>query len=486
MLVLGLAAACSTPPTPTAAPPATPTTAPVIEPAASVTLSPVPASPTLASAPTSSLLADALATTAAGTPVPNSGRTELALKPITSLPHNCLNAPEGLPAEGLRAVAHLATGFCFHGEIGLFEIDGRLYTVQALTDLVGYVAFVIIEVTDPVQPVLVGAWQWTIPTSTVDVKPFRQGDRWFVAVARQGPTDAAELNLCREAAGVALIEVTVPEAPVLLDVITGERVGSRATWCNVHTVSVSTDAEGNAAYLYASSNDTYDLRLVDIHDLANPRETYHYTHPDAGFYNLRNEFFVHDTTVVDDRVYISYWSGGVIVLDRAEFEAGRSALPLNPLDSIDPWGFQVHHAFPIQGGNYLFIEDEYNYGERPQIRLFDIRDLANPREVAGVGDPDRLGSPHNLLVEGDRLFVGSFQDGVRVYDLDTADPDQPVVTPSAFLAVRDRRTNDTVFGSPYDGIWGVRLHACVIDDQPRTCVYASDMSYGLRILVLEP
>jgi hypothetical protein len=38
---------------------------------------------------------------------------------------------------------------------------------------------------------------------------------------------------------------------------------------------------------------------------------------------------------------------------------------------------------------------------------------------------------------------------------------------------------------PYDGIWGVRLHECEVGDQPATCVFASDITYGLIILALE-
>jgi hypothetical protein len=180
-------------------------------------------------------------------------------------------------------------------------------------------------------------------------------------------------RLCSRAAGVALIEVTDPATPVLLDVLTGERVGSREAWCNVHTSEVSTDAAGNGAYLYVSSNDTYDLRIVDLRDLANPREVNHYTHPDAGFYNTRNEFFVHDTTIAGDRVYVAYWSAGAIILDRERLEAGRRTGPMNPLDSLDPWGLQIHHAFPVHGGDYVYLEDEIHSRDYPRLRLYDIR-----------------------------------------------------------------------------------------------------------------
>jgi hypothetical protein len=105
--------------------------------------------------------------------------------------------------------------------------------------------------------------------------------------------------------------------------------------------------------------------------------------------------------------------------------------------------------------------------------------------VAAITIPDSWGAPHNLLVAGNRLFVGWYQDGVRVFEYDTHDPEHPSVTPYAFRAVRTERTRNP--GSQfYDGIWGVRLHNCIVAGQPRTCVFASDITWGLIILAMEP
>jgi hypothetical protein len=226
--------------------------------------------------------------------------------------------------------------------------------------------------------------------------------------------------------------------------------------------------------------------VLDIRDLEHVSEVGHYTHPDAGFYNERNWFIVHDTTIVDDRVYVAYWSAGLIILDRQALEAGKAVKPLNPLDSIDPWGLQIHHAFPTTDGEFVFVEDEFASAQpESRLRLYDIRDLQSPKEVAAIALPDSWGAPHNLLVSGDRLFVGWYQDGVRVYKYDTSDPEHPSVEPYAFKAVRANLTRNPSSGK-YDGIWGVRLHECVVAGQPMTCVFASDITYGLIILAIEP
>jgi hypothetical protein len=398
---------------------------------------------------------------------------------------NCTEMEPDLPAQGLREVAHFPSGFCFHGELDMFETGGHVYVAQVTMDRFpsSPEAFRIVDVTDAAEPVLVGAWKWNVPTYSADIKAFRQGERWFLAVSRD---PAPSPSMCGLVGGVAIVEVTDPANPQLIKVLTGESTDSREHWCNSHTAQVSRDADGNGAYLYVSAVDIFDLRVLDIRDLENVTEAGRYRHPDAGFYNERNWFFVHDTTIVGDRVYVAYWSAGLIILDREALETGKRAVPLNPLDSIDPWGLQIHHAFPTTDENFVFVEDELPTREpESRLRLYDIRDLRSPKEVAAITLPDSFGAPHNLLVSGDQLFVGWYQDGVRVYRYDTSDPENPTVEPSAFQSVRDGFSTNPTSGV-FDGVWGVRLHECEVAGQPTTCVYASDITYGLIILALEP
>ena len=397
-----------------------------------------------------------------------------------------MDMEQGLPGENLSEVAYLPSGFCFHGELDVFETGGRVYVAQVVMDKLptSQVAFRIIDVSDAEQPSMLGIWEWNIPTYWADIKAFRQGDRWFLALSRDPPFDM-DVRMCTLAGGIAIIEVTDPTSPKFLKVLNGPNTGGKKFWCNSHTAQVSQDADGNGAYLYVSAVDVFDLRVLDIRDLENVVEAGRYTHPDAGYYNDRNLFLVHDTTIVDDRVYVAYWSAGVVILDRQALEAGKLTKPLNPLDSIDPWGLYAHHAFPTTDGQFVFVEDEF-ITDVPEshLRLYDIRDLASPKEVAALTIPDSLGAPHNLLVSGNRLFVGWYQDGVRVFEYDTNDPEQPSITPHAFKAVRSTRSRN-IAGDPYDGIWGVRLHECEVAGETTTCVFASDITYGLIILALD-
>jgi hypothetical protein len=399
----------------------------------------------------------------------------LVLAPAEALPDDCEEAsPLGLPSRGVIPVAFIPSGFCANGEIGLFEIEDRQYVAQAV---LSGAAFTLIDVTNPTEPQRIGAWQWQPAAVTYDLKPFRQGNRHYLALAMENYRRPF-LDPC----GIAFVEITNPRTPVLLGRYDGLSVGSDVAWCNVHTVQIDTDANGDATFLLASARDTFDLRALDIRDLRNIRQvnTYHlHAHPHGGFPDFEGSY-VHDTTIVGDRVYVSYWSAGVMILDKRRLLAGEPSdtLALNPPNSIAPPNFNVHHSYPTTDGNFLFVEAEDRV--RGGLRLFDIRDPAQPREALTIDlDPPRA-APHNLLVVDNLLLVGWYADGVRVFRYDVSDPAQPLVEPIAFQAVRSR-----VGENIYDGVWGMQADSCQIQGQQRLCVYASDMGLGVVIIALE-
>jgi hypothetical protein len=449
------------------------------EPASRLPTAPPPATAALTAAPSATSRPAATATLVpAPTPAPTTAprapyEGSLALASVETPPDACEQpSPLGLPSRGVIPLAFVPTGFCLNGEIGLFEIDGRLYVAQAS---LRSAAFTLIDATDPAAPRRIGAWQWRPAAVTYDLKPFRQGERWYLALAMENYRRPF-LDPC----GIAFVEITDPRAPALLGRYDGLSVGSDAAWCNVHTVEIDTDSSGNATFLLASARDTFDLRVLDIRDLRSIREvnTYHlHAHPHGGFPNFEGSF-VHDTTIAGDRVYVSYWSAGVMILDKRRLEAGEPTIALNPPNSIAPPNFNVHHSFPTVDGKFLFVEAEDRI--TGGLRLFDIRELARPREALTIDlDPSR-GAPHNLLVQDDLLFVGWYNDGVRVFRYDVRDPEQPLVEPIAFQAVRAE-----VGENIYDGIWGVRAHPCNVKKEARLCVYGSDMRLGVVIVALE-
>jgi hypothetical protein len=131
---------------------------------------------------------------------------------------------------------------------------------------------------------------------------------------------------------------------------------------------------------------------------------------------------LHDVIVQDGYAYLSYWDDGVLMLD-----VGAGTHGGTPTDPVEVSRF----AYPIgsthvawRHGRYLFIGDElFPPGwdaDRPihargYIHVVDYDDPENPVEVARYEVPEA--GAHNVWVEGDRLYVGYYQAGLRVVDI---------------------------------------------------------------------
>lgn len=420
-----------------------------------------------------------LAPTDTPTVFPTPFNQTLSLVKRESFRASCdFDAPFGLSSKGFDPVAFLPTGDCENGEIGLFKIGTKTYIAQS--GLFGAL-YTLTDVTNPAVPQIVGVWDLDIPSSTLDLKPFRQGDKYYLALGlqrnRQQPTPPC---------GVVIVDVTNVQQPQLITRLDGRVVGAPDPWCNVHTLEVDTDGQGNATFLIVSDVDTYSARAVDIHDLQNPREVnfYHlHDHPHA-VPNQPVLHYVHDSYVSEDKIYLAYWLSGVVILDKKRFELGLPQEPVfvKPTEGVAPGGFHVHYTVPIANGDFIFIQDELNADNG--LRLLDIRDPQNPKTVWTETNPGGVNAPHNFVIRDNLIFVAWYNDGVKVFQFDVSNPDKPTVQPVAFQEVR---ANKVISRERYfDGVWGVRVDDCQLQNAKRVCVYASDMSTGLIVLALKP
>ena len=369
---------------------------------------------------------------------------------------------------GVIPIAAQDNPICTSSDIDMYEgQDGKTYVVQAGGQ---DAAWVHTDVSNPSSPVLISYWLWADPgganTYTPDVKAFSQSGSDYIALAleRLAPT-----AFC----GVVIMDVTDPLNPTLVRQLVG------AGWCDVHNVFVEKDGSGDGRYLYLTADSPNDLRVLDIDDLNNISEIGRYTHPEASSSN-----YVHDVTVVDHggsigrRVYVSYWNAGLMILDASDLtpgviESGSPNQPLNPDHSIDPAGFLMHHAYPSEDGSRVFIEDEITFvaGFEP-VQMWDISSPASPSYVDGVSLGSALmpivNPAHNLLVNGERLYVGWYKAGLQGFDFDsTGFVGRPI-----YHQVQTETDDD-----PYDGAWGVRLATIGTD----TYVFQSDRRHGLIV-----
>lgn len=132
-----------------------------------------------------------------------------------------------------------------------------------------------------------------------------------------------------------------------------------------------------------------------------------------------------------DRLYCSYWMGGLVILDIADMSRPRF---VSGLDWSPPFPWPTHTAlpvpFPVRGRRLLLVADEDV--QRPDtdppsfLWIVDITDERHPVPVATFQVPEEDGSPRPAFtgchqpveeITGPEVPVAWFAHGLRVVDI---------------------------------------------------------------------
>ncbi len=374
--------------------------------------------------------------------------------------------------------------------------DGKTYVVQAGGQ---EAAWVHTDVSNPSSPVRIAIWVWSgqrgANTNTPDVKAFSQGGRDYIALSLER---LAQLAFC----GVVIMDVTDPSNPA----IAGGQQFIGGDWCDDHNIFVEKDGFGDGAFIYATADNTQDLRVMEINsDLTacdyDPgtgapdclTELGKYRRTVRGFgLTLFEDIYVHDVTVVAGKVYASYWRAGLDMFDASLIKVpGATVDETNPgVINITPplfagAPFLVHHAFPSEDGSRVFIEDEITFaaGFEP-VQMWTT--ASSPAYVDGIelggggpADVPFVLPAHNLEVRSDldldgdgapddRLYVGWYKAGLQAFDFDGSG----FTTRRIYHQVQTEPTDGGI-----EGAWGVRLATIGAD----TYAFQSDRRYGLIV-----
>jgi hypothetical protein len=162
--------------------------------------------------------------------------------------------------------------------------------------------------------------------------------------------------------------------------------------------------------------------------------------------------------------YLSYWDLGLILLDISD--------PTNPTligRGIEPPTFgsdegNSHNAVPAQGGNLVIVTDE-DFAPFPAgfLRIFDTSDPGNPFQIGAYATDGTLNNPsgdhgaHNVIVRGSRAYLSWYREGIRVVDISQpANPREiaafvppPGTSPGFFWGVYVHK--DLILGSDEEG-----------------------------------
>jgi choice-of-anchor B domain-containing protein len=298
------------------------------------------------------------------------------------------------------------------GNWGYTAPDGRRFA------LVGTSAGLsVVDVTNPGSPRLTGtiaggssAWR--------EVKTYRE----FAYVTTEAQT------------GLDIVDLRDPNRPAKL------RTWSE-TFASAHTLWI----DDETGLLYANGTQS-GMHVLDLSaDPANPREVGRFT-----------DFYVHDCYRRGNRLYAAAIRNGFLAtLDVARPDAIRE------LGRFNTGGSFTHNAWLTRDGRYLFTTDER---AGSPLEAWDL--LATPPVKVSqyIAAPGTI--PHNVMIDGDRLVVSHYTEGVHL--LDVRDPERP----------RVMGYYDTYAGSStgFNGAWGAYIFP------GSNLIVVSDINGGLFVV----
>jgi choice-of-anchor B domain-containing protein len=305
------------------------------------------------------------------------------------------------------------------GNWGYTSPDGRRFALTGVSD-----GLSIVEVTDPRSPRRIAhvpgaASQWR------EVRTYRE----YVYVTTEARV------------GMDIIDMRNPSQP--------RKVRSWSdTFASAHSLWI--DTERGLLYAHGTrdaSGVVNGMRVLALEpDPENPRE--------VGSFG---DFYIHDSYGRGNVLYAAAINGGFLsLLDVAD--VGR----IREITRFTTGGRFTHNAWLTDDGRYVFTTDEV--AGRP-LEGWDLRDPLAPRKVTEfIATPGSI--PHNVLVDGNRLLVSHYTEGVHL--LDITNPEQP------------QRIGfyDTYPGGPggFNGAWGAYMF-------PGTnLIVVSDINGGLFVI----
>jgi len=330
------------------------------------------------------------------------------------------------------------------GDMWVFEgVDGRDY-VYVGTYMHDWMK--VWDVTDPAAPALVDSLQLDARRIN-DVKI--NADATVGILTREGASDRRN--------GMVLLDLKDPAHPTILTEYRETLSGG------VHNVWIEGDV------VYAVHNATSNIHILDISDPLAPNE--------VGIWGLdRPQKTLHDIIVQDGYLYASYWDDGVVILDVGAGTHGGTAVEPEFVSRLSYPEGQTHVAW--RQGKYLFVGDEIFppgwSADRPidargYVHVLDMTDMDNPVEVARYEVPEA--GAHNLWAEGDRLYVGYYQGGLRVLDISGELRGDLYAQGREIAAFRTADENS--FVPNWSMTWGAQLF--------KGRIYSSDLNSGIWI-----
>lgn len=211
--------------------------------------------------------------------------------------------------------------------------------------------------------------------------------------------------------GLVVYDVTDPRAPVLESVWPGDEA---VTEYDVHTLVVDDDRD--VVYLARIESEDADGRGpggLDIVDLSDPSAPVWLGGIDAGAWDGR---FVHDLFVRDELAYLCAWESGLVIADVDDPEN------VTVVGRYDDYERRTSHSVWVEPIGDRLVAAHGDEDWDAHLRLLDVTDPASPTLLGEWRTRPEV-SLHNVMLLDGRVYAAHYQDGVRI--VDATDPTRP-------------------------------------------------------------
>ena len=262
------------------------------------------------------------------------------------------------------------------GNWGYTTPQGRRFALTGVSN-----GLSIVEVTDPTSPRNIAL----IPGATSQWREIRTYGE-FIYVTTEANT------------GLDIIDMKDPDRPTKIRTLS-------ETFTSAHSLYI--DAERGLLFANGTRNAarvSQGMRVLDVgSSQTNPREVGSFT-----------DFYIHDLYARGDTIYAAAINDGFLaILDSRRIGAIRE------VTRFFTGGRFTHNVWLTSDSRYVFTTDER--ASRP-LEGWDIVNPLSPRKVSEyiARSP---GIPHNVLIDGTRMVVSHYVDGVHL--LDISNPERP-------------------------------------------------------------
>ncbi len=325
-----------------------------------------------------------------------------------------------------------------YNEIWGVTVDGREYAIIGSTDGTHF-----FDITDPMNVDTVAFVAGADDGTNIVHRDYHDYNGYLYAVCDEGPSTLQIIDMS-----------FLPDSVVVV-------YDSDSLFARSHNIFID---EAKARLYTCAGNGNNGIRVFSLTDPENPVELVNFSTPSI----------VHDIFVRNDTAFANVSDTGLFIYDMSNISSPQLiGFRLSFPDTV------YNHSGWLNGDGSVYILAEETHGRN--LKVCDVSNTASITVLSEINinssEPNSIA--HNLIIQGDFLYVSSYYDGLQIYNI--SDPSNPV-------KVGYYDTYSLANFKSYKGAWGVYPllpSGLVLVSDMQTGLYVFDVSVATAIVVEE-